>query len=627
MIVEFIKSSVSRKLMLVVLATTFFALLAYATVMLVYDVRTYHDSWVKDLSTQANIIAEVSTPALEFNDPVTAQENLELLRTRPAILKAAIYTASGERFAEYSGSDKGELEFPLIPRIDGGYIIEGDRISVARRIVKNRKVLGMVYIHARYEVQERLTNYLVILACVMFGSLILAALISIWLQGAFTRPIFAVTNVAREVMQKRDFSLRAEKFTQDEIGILVDAFNDMLGEVERRARALEESNASLEHEMTERHAAENALRIADRRKDEFLATLAHELRNPLAPLLNGLKILQLKEDDPAARRVAREIMERQLKQMVRLVDDLLDVSRITTGKLTVSKQPVEAQSVMRAAIESSSAFIEACGHSLKAELPDEAIYLNADAVRLAQVFSNLLNNAAKYTNRGGEILFSAQTEADELLIRITDNGIGIATDMLPEIFDMFTQVDYSLERAHAGLGVGLALSRRLVELHGGTLEASSPGVGQGSTFTVRLKMATRPGQLYPASAAGKEGAVIHHRVLLVDDNVDFANTMATLLTSLGHDVRTVHNGVAALEMAGEFAPEFAFLDIGMPGLNGYDLARQLRKLPVTADSVLVAVTGWGQDKDRTLSREAGFDRHMVKPVELSQILDVLSSGR
>ena len=623
---EFIKSSVSRKLMLVVLATTFLALLVYATVMLIYDVRTYHDSWVKDLATQANIIAEVSTPALEFNDPITAQENLELLRTRPAILRAAIYTADGDKFAEYSGADKGQLKFPLIPRIDSGYFIEGDRISVSRRIVKDRKVLGTVHIRARYEVRERLTNYLIILGCVMVGSLILAALISVWLQGALTRPILAVTNVARDVMQRRDFSLRAEKFTQDEIGILVDAFNDMLSEVERRAKALEESNDSLEHEMTERQTAENALRVADRRKDEFLATLAHELRNPLAPLLNGLKILQLKKQDSEASQTAREVMERQLKQMVRLVDDLLDVSRITTGKLTVSRERVQVQAVMQAAIESSSAFIESCNHTLKAEIPDEPAWLDADAVRLAQVFSNLLNNAAKYTNPGGQIMFAAVIEGDQILIKVTDNGIGIAAEMCPEIFDMFTQVDYSLERAHAGLGVGLALSRRLVELHGGTLEAFSPGVGQGSTFVVRLNAASEMRASRRDPGGDKQQEATGHRILLVDDNVDFVTTMATLLASMGHEVRTVHNGAAALEIAAEFAPAFAFLDIGMPGLNGYDLARQLRKLPATANSVLVAVTGWGQDKDRELSSAAGFDRHMVKPVELTQVLDVLGSA-
>lgn len=623
---EFIRHSLSNKLMAVVLSTTFLALLAYGTVMLVYDVREYHDELVKDLVTQANIIAEVSAPALEFNDPTTAQENLELLRTRPAILQAAIHTADGTRFAKYSSAANDALEFPTIPRIAGGYVIEGNRITVARRIVKERKVLGTVYIHARYEVRERLTDYLVILACVMVGSFILAALVSVWLQAAFTKPIFAVTNVAREVMRSRDYSLRAQKFTEDEIGILVNAFNNMLSEVGRRAKALEESNRSLEHEMTERHAAESALRLADRRKDEFLATLAHELRNPLAPLLNSLSILRLSKGDPEAMKKAQEVMERQLKQMVRLVDDLLDVSRITTGKLTISKQRVDIQSVMRAAVESSTSFIESCGHVLTTDIPEEVIYVNADAVRLAQVFSNLLNNAAKYTNSGGHIKFACRQERDQVVVNVVDNGIGIAHDMLMEIFDMFTQVDDSLERAQAGLGVGLALSKRLVELHGGSLEAQSAGVDQGSTFTVRLKVASQEVRPPASSSADETDAEATYHILLVDDNVDFVTTMAALLSGLGHEVHTVHSGPAAIEAVQDFRPDFAFLDIGMPGLNGYDLARELRKLPNTVHSVFVAVTGWGQEKDRQLSRSAGFDYHLVKPVELAQVLEVLSQG-
>lgn len=624
---QFVARSVSNKLMLVVLTTTFLALLAYGVAMLIYEMRNYRDTRVKDLTTQANIIAEVSAPALEFNDPKTAQENLELLRTRPSILRAAIYTADGIRFASYSHQKDDALDIPAFPRINNGYMIEGNRMTVQRRIVKNDALLGTVYIHARHDVTERLNSYLVLLACVMVGSLALAALVSIWIQKAFTRPLFAVTNVAREVMQRRDFSLRAERYSQDEIGILVDAFNNMLSEVERRAKALEESNQSLEREMTVRQAAEDALLLADRRKDEFLATLAHELRNPLAPLLNGLKILRVAKDDPVASSAAQEVMERQLQQMIRLVDDLLDVSRITTGKLVISKKPVEVRLVMRAAIESTGTFIENCGHRVETEMPEEPVYVDGDAVRLAQVFSNLLNNAAKYTNPGGHILFSAKVEGDQVVVQVVDDGIGIAPDMLPTIFDMFTQVDYSLERTYAGLGVGLALSRRLVELHGGTLEAASAGADKGSTFTVRLATTPAPSTVCAEDSGSKGAADAHYRILLVDDNVDFVTTMTTLLTSLGHDVRMAHDGTAALKIAEEFAPRFAFLDIGMPGLNGYDLARELRKLPATRHSVLVAVTGWGQEKDRELSRQAGFDQHLVKPVELTEVMAVLKKAR
>lgn len=618
--------SISNKLMLVVMATTFFALLAYGIVMLAFDLRAYHDTVVKDLVTQASIIAEVSAPALEFNDPVTAKENLELLRTRPAILRAAIYTAEGTQFATYKSSVDLISLWPEAANVANSYAIDGNRISVWQNIVKNDQHLGSVFIRARYEANTRLFDYTVVLVCVMIASLGLASFIAFWLRGAVTKPIFAVTDVARQVMQSRDFSLRAEKFTEDEIGVLVDAFNDMLSEVERRAKALEASNRSLEREMTERQAAEDALRLADRRKDEFLATLAHELRNPLAPLLNSLNILRSPQQDPVVHDRAQSVMERQLKQMVRLVDDLLDVSRITTGKLAISKVCIDIQSVIRDAVESSSTFIKERGHELTLDIPEEPVYIKADPIRLAQVFSNLLNNSAKYTNPGGSIQFAASVINDGVLFTITDNGIGIEPDMLNNIFDMFTQVDQTLERAQAGLGVGLALARHLVELHGGQLQVSSPGTGCGSTFSLRLALAEPPASASTRTSQSTDSSGQRRRVLLVDDNVDFVSTLKILLSTMGHDIRIAHDGVTAQSVAREFQPEFAFLDIGMPGMNGYDLARHLRQSPETANAILVAVTGWGQDKDRQLSKSAGFNHHLVKPVELSQVMEIIEAG-
>lgn len=622
-----ITRSISRRLMFVVLATTFLALLISGTAMLAYDIRAYQTSWVNDLITQADIVAEASTAAVNFEDPKAAHENLELLRTRPNILEAAIYGPDGKLFATYFVDKSGEARFPEHPEWSG-HRIEGNRIAVFHRIVKDNEVVGTVYLRARYELRERLENYLLILSSVMAASLMFAALISTWLRTAFTKPILEITRVARNVMQRRDFSLRAQKSTEDEIGVLADAFNDMLNEVERRAKALEESNRILEHEMTERRSAEQALRVADRRKDEFLATLAHELRNPLAPLLNGLEILRTANTNPNVSQKARDIMERQLKQMVRLVDDLLDVSRITTGKLAIKKERVELRTVMRSAVESAGPFVEKCGHVLKTDMPLAPIYLDADPVRLAQVFSNLLNNAAKYTNRGGRIEFAATLEQDRITVKISDDGIGISAEMLPRIFEMFTQADYSLERSHAGLGVGLTLSRRLIELHGGSIEARSEGAGRGSTFIVQLQAALRTlPELTEQTGSGAALIAERHRILLADDNVDFAISMGALLSAMGHDVRVTHDGAAALEAAADFEPEFAFLDIGLPKLNGYELARRLREHLSTADTVLVAVTGWGQEKDRALAREAGFDHHLVKPVEFAQIQAVLGADR
>jgi two-component system, sensor histidine kinase len=622
-----IARSVSRKVILVVLATTFLALLISGMAMLLFDVQAYQNEALRDLVTQADILGRSSAPALQFNDPATARGNLQLLRVRPSIEQAAIYTASGKAFATYVARQDAGDPVPPEPGAEG-YRIEGNTITISHRIVENRDVVGTLYLRAHYEIRERLRNYVMILLGVMFASLVIATGIAAWLQAAVTAPILEITDVARDVMRRRDFSLRAKKTSQDEIGVLVEAFNGMLSEVERRAGALEESNRELQREMKERGDAEQALRVADRRKDEFLATLAHELRNPLAPISNGLMLLRMAGSDAAIAKNAREIMERQLGQMVRLVDDLIDVSRISTGRLGIKKERVELQAVVHNAVEIVSSFIEKRGHALRIELPTQPVWIDADPTRLAQVFSNLLNNAAKYTDQGGTITFHAEVDGAGVQVRVTDNGIGIPPDMLAHIFDMFAQVDQSLERSQAGLGVGLTLARRLVELHGGTLEARSAGSGQGSSFVIRLPLAT---DIMPTAVlqpwAGDEPPPVRHRILLADDNVDFATTLATLLRGLGHEVLVTHDGEQALRAAPEFRPDFAFLDIGLPGRNGYDLARGLRERGATERTVLVAVTGWGQEKDRQLAVEAGFDLHLVKPVKLAQIQEILRQRR
>lgn len=625
--IQAIKRSISRKIMLLVLATTLTALLVSAIVSLLYDMRTYQKSLVNDLVTQADLLGRVSAPALEFADPKAAQENLAALRVRPMVTQAALYAPNGQLFASYfrAGNDRTGLPKTLQPE---GFRIEGDRIAVFHHVADDRDLIGTVYLEARYGQNERLKSYLLILAAMTATSLVVALGISSWLQAAVTKPILAVADGARDVMQRRDFSVRVEKTTDDEIGLLVDAFNDMLHEVGQRSQALLASNRTLQEEMQERRAAEEALLAADRRKDEFLATLAHELRNPLAPLSNSLAILRLAGGNETAASAARSIMERQLKQMVRLVDDLLDVSRISTGKLALRAEPVVLQAVVSDAVETVSPLIEARSHTLDVALPEQPVHLRGDATRLAQVFANLLGNAAKYTDPGGRISFGASTDGAQAIVKVADNGIGIPPHMLGNIFNMFTQVDGSLERTQAGLGVGLSLARHLIELHGGTIEVHSGGTGQGSTFIVRLPLTPPVDAPEPAK---DDGAIApagpRHRILLADDNVDFAGTMATLLREMGHEVRVVHDGLAALEAAGAFQPEFAFCDIGMPKLNGYDLARRLRALPALQHTVLVAITGWGQEHDRERAHAAGFDRHVVKPITFEQLLSLLEVRR
>jgi signal transduction histidine kinase len=605
------------------LTTTFAALLVAAVALVIYEAKTYREMWVSDLTTQAEILARSSAPALAFEDPKTASANLATLEAREPVEVGAIFRPNGALFAMYARAGL-DVTTPSLPKWRG-WRIEHGKLVLLHPIIENRERLGYVYLRARYELPTRIRDYLLILGAVMLGSLIVAVSLASRLKKTVTNPILELTRATQKVVDDRDFSARVAKKTDDELGVLVDAFNAMLVEVGERSAAVEASNRSLVAETEERRAAEAALRDADRRKDEFLATLAHELRNPLAPMVNAVAILRRAGKDEHVAERAHSMMERQLAQMVRLVDDLLDVARITTGKLTVRRESIELAPIVRSAVETVRPLIDARKHELTVSLPEQPIYLHADATRLGQVFSNLLNNAAKYTEDGGRIAFSASVEDGWLTVQVTDNGIGIAPETLSRVFEMFAQVDQSIERKQAGLGVGLTLARRLIELHEGTLEVRSPGLGKGSTFTVRLPLAARTAEHRSTSngATPPEGAQ-PFRILIVDDNADFATSLSMLLQSLGHDVRVAHDARAGFAAAREFAPHFAFLDIGLPEINGYQLAAQLRASPATEGTTLVAVSGWGQLKDRVRSQEAGFTLHLVKPIELEQIRTVLS---
>jgi two-component system, chemotaxis family, CheB/CheR fusion protein len=382
--------------------------------------------------------------------------------------------------------------------------------------------------------------------------------------------------------------------------------------------------AAIARDVSARKRAEEELREADRRKSEFLAMLAHELRNPLAPLRNGLQILRLAGDNGVVAAEARTMMERQLENVVRLIDDLLDLSRITSGRIELRKEQIDLATVVQSAVETSRPLIEAAGHELTVTLPPKPVVVYADRIRLAQVFANLLNNSAKYTERGGRIGLTVERQGSDVLVTVKDTGMGIAADMLERIFDMFTQVDRSLDRSQGGLGIGLSLVRRLVEMHGGRVEASSEGPGKGSEFTVRLSAVLSPGQ-GPGRVDGDDGhRSPKYRILVVDDNKDSANSLATLLKLRGHDARTAHDGLEAVEMAKKFRPDVVLLDVGMPKLNGYDACRSIRAQPWGAGMVLIALTGWGREADRSRSKEAGFNFHLVKPVDLADLEKLLA---
>ena len=366
---------------------------------------------------------------------------------------------------------------------------------------------------------------------------------------------------------------------------------------------------------------------AHRHKDEFLATLAHELRNPLAPIRNAVQYLGMEGLTPRDLRTGRDVISRQVTIMVRLIDDLLDMSRISRNKLDIRKERVELAALLESAVEGSQALIRQCGHELTIRLPPQPIHLDADAVRLTQVFMNLLNNAAKFTNTGGHIWLTAVKEGSDAVVSVRDNGIGISGEMLPRIFEMFTQVDRTLERSQGGLGIGLTLARRLVDMHDGTMEAHSNGPDQGSEFVVRLPLIPSPLETPPRIDGLRAAALSGSRILVVDDNKDSADSLAMLLRLKGNEIRTAHDGLEAVSEAETFHPELVLLDIGLPRLNGYDVARRLRQQPGGRDVILVALTGWGQDEDRRRSKEAGFNFHIVKPVELSALETLLADSQ
>lgn len=730
--------SILQKLNVILMATTSLALLLAGLALVAFDMRSQLRSIENDLITQADIIGLVSSAALAFDDPKVAAENLSVLRAEPNVTAAALFGAQGQLFASFYPAERQGRSLPLLAQA-AGVRLDREWVEVWRPVVSNQEVVGTVYLQARHELLVRALEYLGVLAVILSSSLAAALLLSNRLQRSLTAPVLAISEVTRQILRDRNFSLRAEKSSDDEIGTLVDVFNAMLDELGCRAKTLEEANEALRtsddryqlavrgssaglwdwdmvagttfysprfkallgysdaefpdlpsalskvmHEddkpavreglrahlsgdspysvecrlrlrsgewrwfllagmarkdaagrafrmagsiidITERKHAEEVLQETNRAKDEFLATLAHELRNPLAPIRTGLEILKKDRGNGAASQGARDTMERQLAHMIRLIDDLLDISRINSGKIRLEAGRTRLASAIDTAVEISRPAVEARGHQLTLDLPGEGIELMADTTRLAQALGNLLNNAAKYTPVGGQIRLAARQEGGWAVVEISDNGMGIPAEMLESVFSLFTQVGRTLDRSQGGLGIGLYLVRSLIELHGGTVTAASAGTGQGSTFTVRMPCLLQPAADVPPSSehAGLEAEGPELKVLIVDDNIDAAETLATVLGLMGHRTLTRYEGEVVLEAASTFRPDIVLLDIGLPGISGYEVALQLRADPRFSRTVLIAVTGWGSDDDRRRSREAGFDEHLTKPVDLLDLEPLL----
>jgi signal transduction histidine kinase len=409
-------------------------------------------------------------------------------------------------------------------------------------------------------------------------------------------------------------------------------------ELFRKTRELERLNRELEQRVAERTAElqaaaaelrrrEEELREADRSKDEFLAVLAHEIRNPLAPIRTAVHLLRLKELPESQRMKAREVIERQVEHLVRLIDDLLDVSRITRGSITLKLEQVDIAEVIARAVETTRPLIDARQHDLVLQLPEQPMKVHADLTRLSQVVGNLLNNAAKYTDPGGRLIVSAEQRGHEAVIRVRDNGMGIAAHMLPKVFELFAQADHGFNRQSGGLGIGLALVRRLVGLHGGKVSAHSEGPGRGTEMIVRLPIGDSTHAVPPAVSDAEPAPLLSPgRILIIDDNRDAADSIALALELAGHTVSTAYEGEDGLARANAFAPDVVLLDLGMPGLNGFEIARRIRQEPWGQKMALIALTGWGQEQDRQRTQQSGFNGHLTKPVAASELLKALGTA-
>jgi len=717
--------------MVVMLTTTAIALSAAGAALLFTDLRDNRAAWADDLLTEADILSLSVQPTLSFDDREGAQRAVIALQARESIRVAALYTADGANFVQYTR--QGESPAPVtVPALAPGVHISGARVDLVKEVRQGDEMLGTIYLRAQYDVEGRVRAYLSVLGAVMVIGFIAALLASSWLQRVVSRPMESMANVARQIVEKRDYSFRAEKTTDDEIGVVIDAFNKMLDEVQSHSRALEtseklyraigesinygvwvceadgrviymsdsflrlvgmtleevrddgwskhlhpdDSAATLaawhecartgsmwyrEHRFrgvdgqwhailaqgvpirdeegrVQRWAGINldigrlkntelALLEADRRKDEFLATLAHELRNPLAPIRNAGRILDSDAADERQRKWGREVIARQVHRMSLLLDDLLDVSRITRGQLELKKDYVDLKSVVGIAVETARPLMDAKQHQLTVNLPAESIKLEADPLRLSQVLGNLLTNAAKYTDPEGHISLEARLENAELVIAIRDNGIGLREEVLPGLFTMFSQVNSAIDRAEGGLGIGLALVKGLVALHGGRVEVKSEGLGRGSEFIVHLPhkvLAPDKSETDEVDSGAANASVVRRgRVLVADDNRDAAESLAMVLRFAGYEVTIAFSGAEALELAARERPRAAIIDIGMPGMSGHEVARRMRLEAWGKNAVLVALTGWGQEQDKQAAIAAGFDEHMTKPVDPDDVDRVL----
>jgi signal transduction histidine kinase len=616
---HFVDLPIRRKLTLVYVLTTAAALLLASAGFLFFEVIGARRVIVEKATVQADIIGANSASALVFQDRVAAEGTLAAVRDDPHVVAAALYAKDGTRFAAYvraGGALPGALAAPL-PDAEARYAFGADHLLVESPVELDGERVGTVRLLSDLgELNGMVLRYTVILVLVFALALAAALPVLSRLQRVISGPIMHLVEQAKIVSSDRNYAVRATRTSADELGLLVDTFNEMLGQIQQRDAALQRARATAE--------------AANRAKDEFLAVVSHELRTPLTPILAWARMLRDRHLDEAGAGRAAEIIERNARSQAQLVEDLLDVSRITAGTLRLSIQQVAIAPVVEAAIEAVRPTAALKGVRVHLERAPDAGMVAGDAERLKQVFWNLLSNAIKFTPRDGEVRVALRRVGSHVEIAVRDTGQGIEPEFLPYVFDRFRQADSTSTRAFGGLGLGLAIVRHLVELHGGEARAESPGVGQGATFTVRLPLAAldwAPDDRNGRDLQGAGPRLDGLRVLAVDDDADTLETMRTLLERSGAEVRAAPSAQAALAVFDTWAPDVVIADIGMPQTDGYELMRQIRARPAGEGTRVpaLALTAYARVEDRLQALDAGFQMHLPKPIEPNELIATVAN--
>jgi signal transduction histidine kinase/ActR/RegA family two-component response regulator len=624
---------IRHKLVAMIMATAGSVLLVASLGYIVTDYLRARSELVTDLRAQASLIMENSAAALLYKDPDAAAESLGTLAYNPHVRAACMYTRDGQLFAQFSTRTADPC--PAQPGPERAEFLSG-RLELVSAPAFKGDPAGSIYIRSDLALLERRrrTHILAVLLLLLLA-LGVGLVVSSRLQGVVSEPVMALARTAGEVSARGDYGIRANRASDDELGVLVDAFNGMLDQIQVREQELSKANDGLRREIVERRRAEQERaellvreREANRLKDEFLATLSHELRTPLNAILGWTKLLRSEAVPPGDLDRALEKIERNAQVQTRLVEDLLEVSRITTGKLRLEMRPVDLAPLMATAIESIRPVAEARGVTIDRALASPALPTMGDPDRLQQVIWNLLSNAVKFTPSGGSVRVTAARQGGEDVVAVADTGIGIEPAFLPSVFDTFRQADASSTRAHGGLGLGLSIVKHLVEMHGGTVRADSGGSGKGATFTVRLPVRTPAGA--DAGSALARPSIVERRlagatVVVVEDDTDTRELLTELLEASGATVRTAASAVEAVAACVELRPLVLVSDIAMPGIDGYEMMRQLKAvLGSEMPRISIAVTAFAGSRDVERSSEAGFQRHITKPFDPASLVRLLA---